>query len=121
MSSALILFAHGSRDPRWGEPFERLLAKVKNLRPNADVRLAYLELMAPDLASAVSELVACGCAEIRVVPVFLGQGGHVREDLPVLLRGLQQRYPEIILTQAPAVGDDDDVLDAIAACCIRGQ
>jgi sirohydrochlorin cobaltochelatase len=119
--SGLILFAHGSRDPRWREPFERLVAKVEGLQPKVDVRLAYLELMAPDLASVISELVSHGCGEIRVVPVFLGQGGHVREDLPVLLRGLQKQYPTVILSQARAVGDDDDVLDAIAAYCVRGE
>ena len=31
--TGLILFAHGARDPRWAEPFERLKRKVEAARP----------------------------------------------------------------------------------------
>ena len=120
MNQGLILFAHGARDPRWSEPFERLLRRVRSLRPEMECRLAYLEIMKPDLGEAVGELVALGCAEIRIVPVFLGEGGHVRRDLPQLVEELRLKYPGMFIVQLPAAGEDPDVLEAIARYCVQG-
>ncbi len=121
MSLGLVLFAHGARDARWGEPFERLLRRVRSLRPEMECRLAYLEIMKPDLDEAAGELVALGCAEIRVVPVFLGEGGHVRRDLPTLIENLRSKYPGTFVAQLPAAGEDPDVLEAIARYCVQGS
>ncbi|MDQ6621622.1 MAG: cobalamin biosynthesis protein CbiX, partial [Pseudomonadota bacterium] len=46
---ALVLFAHGSRDAQWAEPFERIAALVRAAAPGVRLRVAYLERMAPDL------------------------------------------------------------------------
>ena len=51
MGQGLILFAHGARDAEWAEPFERLLDLVRQRAPQTQVRLAYLELMRPDIAA----------------------------------------------------------------------
>ncbi|MEO6566858.1 MAG: CbiX/SirB N-terminal domain-containing protein [Casimicrobiaceae bacterium] len=118
MTTGLVLFAHGARDPRWAEPFERLRHKVSALRPGAPVTLAFLELMAPDLTTACATLVAQGASRIRIVPIFLGQGGHVRQDLPALAMKAQALYPATPIELATAIGDDDAVLDRIAAVCV---
>ena len=81
--------------------------------------LAYLELMTPDLAAAVADLCATGCRSVVIVPVFLGQGGHVRDDLPGLVRGAAARHPECQFRLAGAAGEDDTVLDALASYCLR--
>lgn len=118
--TGLILFAHGSRDPRWAEPFVRLRRKIETAQPAMAVALAYLELMPPDLPAAAAQLVASGCTVLQVVPVFLGQGGHVRNDLPALVRALEAAYPDIAVVLQPAVGEDDAVLDCIAKVSLRG-
>ena len=119
MPAGLILFAHGARDARWAEPFQRLRDRVGRAATGTQVILAYLEMMAPDLDSASDTLVAAGCQAILVVPVFLGQGGHVRQDLPLLLRNAATRHPGCRFRLAEAAGEDDVVLDAIAAYCLR--
>ena len=118
--TGLILFAHGARDPRWADPFVRLRDKVETALPGTPVALAYLELMQPDLAAAAAELIAAGSTALRVVPVFLGQGGHVREDLPVLVREVQAAHPGVEVVLQTAVGEDDAVLDSIAEVAVRG-
>jgi sirohydrochlorin cobaltochelatase len=116
----LILLAHGARDPRWAEPFVRLERKVAAARPGALVGLAYLEAMAPDLHTAADQLVAAGCRSLRIVPLFLGQGGHVREDIPRLTTALAARHPGVAIEVTVAIGEDEAVLDEIAAVCLRG-
>ena len=120
MTTALVLFAHGARDPRWAEPFARLRQKVAALRPDAPVTLAFLELMTPDLPTACAAMVAQGAVRIRIVPIFLGQGGHVRQDLPALAAQVQALHPAVSIELATAIGDDDAVLDRIAAVCVGG-
>lgn len=115
--NGLILFAHGARDLRWAEPFERLKQMLDRALPQTRVSLAYLELMTPDLADAVAQMDAAHCVSVTIVPVFLGQGSHVRRDLPELIAALRQKFPTIELACAGAVGEDDMVLEAIARYC----
>ncbi|CAH2914173.1 MAG: Sirohydrochlorin cobaltochelatase CbiX(small) (EC [uncultured Paraburkholderia sp.] len=119
----LILFGHGARDVRWREPFERLAAKLRAARgsggDDGHVRLAFLELMEPDLPTAVSQLAADGCDVITVVPVFFGQGGHIRKDLPDLIERCREALPAVEIRCAGAVGEDDAVLDAVVGYCLR--
>ena len=93
------------------------MPKLATALPGTPVRLAFLELMSPQLPEALAELAAAGIGEITVVPVFFGQGGHLRRDLPVLIDTCRQRYPALSISCATAVGEADSVLDAIAAYC----
>ncbi|SKC93544.1 sirohydrochlorin chelatase [Paraburkholderia hospita] len=117
----IVLFAHGARDARWAEPFERLSARLRELRgPSAGpVSLAFLELMTPDLPGAVAAQVAAGVSVITVVPVFFGQGGHVRRDLPVILDQCRDANPSVEIRCVTAVGEDAEVIEAIAGYCLR--
>lgn len=110
---SLILFGHGARDSRWREPFDRLASLWKAQHPDVLVELAFLELMQPSLGDAIASQVAAGSTEVLVVPVFFGQGGHLRNDFPVLLKACQEKFPEITLSATPAVGEDEPVLQAI--------
>ncbi|SIT48825.1 Cobalamin (Vitamin B12) biosynthesis CbiX protein [Paraburkholderia ribeironis] len=119
----LVLFGHGARDGRWREPFERLAEKLRAARVASGdapaVVLAFLELMEPDLPTAVERLVADGCDVVTVVPVFFGQGGHVRKDLPELIDRCRALHPTVEIKCAVAVGEDEAVLDAVAEYCLR--
>ena len=117
-TTALILFAHGARDPRWAAPFERLQQIAQAQLPQVAVRLAFLELMNPRLPDTVAELVGAGCTHLTVVPVFLGQGGHVLRDLPLIVEQLHVDHSQLHVTVADAVGENPQVLGAIADYCI---
>ncbi|MCC6194271.1 MAG: CbiX/SirB N-terminal domain-containing protein [Burkholderiales bacterium] len=118
--TGLILFVHGARDARWREPFDRLARKVEAARPDLAVTLAFLELMQPDLLTAAGALAARGCRSLRIVPVFLGQGGHVREDLPEAVNALRERYPGLEVELRIAIGEDDAVQDQIVTTALMG-
>jgi len=110
----LLLFAHGARDAAWAAPFEAVLARVRASRPQVQVTLAFLELMEPDLAAAAMQLVQRGCTQVDVVPLFLGTGGHVRRDVPLLLQRLQSEHPGTQWTLHDPIGEHHDVIEAIA-------
>ena len=114
----LILFAHGARDARWAEPFEAVASQVRTLQPGLQVRTAFLEFMQPGLVEAGAALAREGCRTVTVVPMFLGAGGHVRKDLPLLLQALREAHPEATFTLAPAIGEIDSVVTAMAQAAL---
>ena len=114
MKSGIVLFAHGSREPQWARPFESLAAAVSR-RAEAPVRLAYLELMQPSLGEAIESLAREGVEEVRIVPVFLALGRHLREDLPRLAAQAREKFPQLKIQVEPPIGEQASVIDAIAA------
>jgi sirohydrochlorin cobaltochelatase len=119
VTRALVLFAHGARAPGWAAPFERLRDLAQARLPDAAVSLAFLELMEPRLPGHVAQLAAAGIAEVTVVPVFLGQGGHLLRDLPALVADLRAAHPGVAFRVAGAIGEDPDVLAAMADYCVK--
>jgi sirohydrochlorin cobaltochelatase len=111
LRQGIVLFAHGSRDPQWARPFERIAASLARRLPAASIGLAYLEHGA-SLEETVTALVAKGVSSIRIVPVFLGQGGHVKDDLPRLVRECARAGVQLHL-EAP-IGERTEVIEAIA-------
>ena len=118
-SPAVILFAHGARDPRWAEPFVRIVERVRRAAPGRRIELAYLEILAPDLRAAAETLAAEGATAIRVVPLFFGRGGHLRESVPRLIAATAQAMPGTTFELAEPAGEDEAVIDAIASYCLR--
>ena len=113
---ALVLFGHGARDPRWKQPFiklQDLVAQSGHLR----VELSFLELMSPSLPEVIDQLVIDGFKTIEIVPVFFGQGGHIRKDFPAIMDACRSKHPKIQLSAKPAIGEDLGVLEAIAKYC----
>ena len=119
--TAIVLFAHGSRDPAWQRPMLAVAQRIRDQAPHAWVACAYLELTEPSLTQTVAQAVEAGHVHIRVVPMFLGVGKHVREDLPVLMAQLQHDHPQVRFDLQQAVGEQSAVLDALAQAATLGM
>jgi sirohydrochlorin cobaltochelatase len=112
--SALVLFAHGSRDPQWAKPLKSIQDKIRRQRPTLTVELAYLELMAPSLPDVLQALVASGKRRIAIAPLFIAQGAHVREDLAGLVAAARARHTDVRIKLLPAIGEVDAVIEAMS-------
>ncbi|GAB3242103.1 sirohydrochlorin chelatase [Chitinimonas naiadis] len=113
-NTAIILFAHGARDPQWAEPFQQIARLVAQRQPASRVKLAFLELMAPNLADCVAELARDGCSHILVCPVFMARGAHLRRDLPALIDTLRLEYPQLDFEVTEAIGESPQMQIAMA-------
>ena len=116
--TALILFAHGARDPEWATPLRRVQAAVAAQAPGQRVELAFLEFMTPTLPECVAALDEAGVTSAVVVPMFIAQGGHLKRDVPELLAVLRERHPAMALTLAPAIGESASVIEAMAQAAL---
>jgi sirohydrochlorin cobaltochelatase len=110
---ALILFAHGSRDPDWAAPFRAVQKKIAAARPELRIEVAFLEFMQPSLTDAIDRLASAGHARIVVAPIFMAQGAHLKRDLTKLLTDARARHADIDIELLPAAGEADPVLSAI--------
>lgn len=119
--TAIVLFAHGSRDPLWRGPIDAVAAEIRRQSPETAVHCAFLELMAPSLPETVKALVEAGHRSVRVVPLFLGMGRHAREDLPEIIAQLRQTYPELALQLLPAVGEMPALTRCLADISLHTQ
>ena len=119
--AAVVLFAHGSRDPLWRAPIEAVAQRIRALAPDAAVACAYLEHTEPTLDAAVARLAAGGATAITVWPMFLGTGRHAREDLPRLVDALRAQYPAIAFTLQPAIAEHPEVLQAMAVAALQAS
>jgi sirohydrochlorin cobaltochelatase len=120
LKQGIVLFAHGSSDPQWSRPFEQIALSLKKQLPAVAVAMAFLEHGA-SLDEAVAALAAKGAVSIRVVPVFLGQGGHVKEDLPRLIAGAQRAFAGVNLVLEKAIGEQPEIIEAIAGVIAQAR
>ena len=120
LKSALVLFAHGSRDPNWAEPFKAIQALIRTQAPGLRSELAFLELMQPDINDCVTKLAAEGYEKITILPLFLAAGRHLRKDLPTLVEKIQASHPGLTITILPPVGEIAEIQAAIAKVALRG-
>ncbi len=119
-STGIVLFGHGARDPQWAGPMQRTAARIGEQAPAVPVMLAFMEFMTPTLDEAVDRLVAQGVTDIRVVPVFLAQGGHLKRDVPLAVEQAAQRHPSVSVSLSTAAGEAAGVIEAIAAYALSG-
>lgn len=112
--TALILFAHGSRDPEWANTLQSVVGRVSAKAPDILLAIAFLELMSPSLKESCEVLVAQGATKIVVLPMFMAQGGHLKQDLPEQISAIQPLFPNVTIEQVGAVGQADIVLEAMA-------
>ena len=118
-SQAIILFAHGARDPDWALPFGIIQAQLQAARPGMHVALAFQDFMMPTLDVAVAQAAAQGAKHIVLVPLFMAQGGHLKQDLPVLVGRIRQQHAQLDLRVMPAIGDAPEILQAISDWVLR--
>ncbi|WP_341729369.1 CbiX/SirB N-terminal domain-containing protein [Brooklawnia sp.] len=81
--SSLIIAAHGTRVPEGQQTCRALVERVQAMLPGTSVYDAYVELDTPTIADAVATaLRESHDKHVVVVPLMIGAGGHVHDDIP---------------------------------------
>jgi len=119
MKTALILFAHGARDPEWANPMRQVQAELRRRCPGAAVELAFLEFMTPGLPDCAASLVTDGADKVVILPMFIARGGHLKKDVPEMLDTLRLRHPAVDFVLGGAIGEHKIVLRAMADAALE--
>lgn len=102
----LVLFAHGSRDPNWRRPFEKLQSLALDDLGPGRVELAYMEFHGPDLEDIARKAWSEGIGHLRLLPLFLAGGAHVANDIPEQVQAVKRHLPHMIVDVLAPVGEN---------------
>jgi len=101
---ALLLIAHGTRDPRGAEEMDILLGHLR-ARHAAPVEHGWLEdFTEPSVDVAMARLTDQGADRVVTVP-FLNLGaGHAKTDVPNAVARARTDYPDVTIAHARVLG-----------------
>ncbi|MDP9159964.1 MAG: CbiX/SirB N-terminal domain-containing protein [Acidobacteriota bacterium] len=102
----LVLLAHGSKDPGWCAPFERLNHELVLEMGTDKIRLAYMEFVGPTLLEIANRCIDLHILRIRLLPLFLAAGAHLATDVPRLVREVQGKFPALEIEILPPIDED---------------
>ncbi|MFJ6937772.1 sirohydrochlorin chelatase [Streptomyces sp. NPDC101132] len=103
---ALLVIAHGSRDPRHAATVHALTGLVRELRPGLRVETAYLDFNAPSVPGVLAALHASGVREVVALPLLLTRAFHAKADIPAVLAEATSRLPGLEVRVADVLGPD---------------
>ncbi|MGK5641726.1 sirohydrochlorin chelatase [Streptomyces sp. URMC 126] len=108
---ALLLVAHGSRDPRHAATVAALRGRVAARLPGVRVAAGFLDLRTPDVPTALARLAETGVRAAVAVPLLLTHAFHAATDVPAVLRDATP--PQMTVRQAPVLGPSPLLLTAL--------
>ena len=115
----LLIVGHGTRDEAGVAGFTELVRIVAERAraiadgPAREVRGGFIELSAPPMRDAVSELVSDGARDLDVVPLVLVAAGHAKGDIPAALAREQGRHPGLRYQYGRPLGPHPVLLDLL--------
>lgn len=115
----LVLLAHGSKDPRWRAPFERMVCELEQELGQGRVRLAYMEFSGPTLMDVACECVGQSRLNLRVLPLFMAVGAHLIHDIPEQVNAIRDRFPQTNVEVLAPIGEDGRLVRLIEQIAVE--
>ncbi len=92
---AVLLIGHGTRLAAGVSEFHQLAHQLQQALPERTTLAGFLELVEPGVPQALEMLRQQGFQRITALPALLMAAGHVKNDLPVMLRAFEAEHPEV--------------------------
>ncbi len=92
---AIVVAAHGSRDPAALREVEALLALMRKCAPSRAIVHGFLEFARPTIDEAVRAVVERGERRVVMLPALLLAATHAKNDMPGELALLKRQFPGV--------------------------
>lgn len=115
MKKGLVIIGHGSRSKDAVDAFFQVVEIVRSKGDFETVEGAFMELSAPSIPEVVAKVVGTGVKEVILVPYFLYEGIHIKEDIPQLIEEISKKYSGIKLKLARPIGVEPVLADILLA------
>ena len=109
----ILVLAHGSRATETEETLAVVAGMTRELLPDALIETAFMEFGKVNIAAGLDKLVAGGADTVAVIPYFLFEGIHIREDIPEELDQYRQAHPQLEITMGRTLGADKRLADIL--------
>ncbi|WP_342042291.1 sirohydrochlorin chelatase [Bacillus sp. OTU2372] len=111
---AILYIGHGTRSKKGADEARAFFARVSERVDVALQEISFLELTEPSIEEGFRRCVEKGATEVTVVPLFLLAAGHIKQDIPNVLKVLSSAYPDISISVKDPFGVHSKILDAVA-------
>jgi Uncharacterized conserved protein len=111
--TGILLLAHGSREGDTEKTMTQITKYVKEVLKDYVIEEAYLQFRDKNLEKGLLSLIMHGCNDIRVVPYFLFEGVHIKEDIPAEINEFKQHYPNVKIKMGKTLGADKRLAEII--------
>ncbi len=108
----LVIAGHGTRDLIGVRTAHVLLDRIREMLPGVTVEAGFVELTPPTIEKALKSVLE-GSDGAVVVPLMIGTGGHVREDIPESIAVARAVHPDATVVYTRHLGSPQPMLDVV--------
>jgi sirohydrochlorin cobaltochelatase len=108
----LLVIGHGSRSKDATEVFFKIIEGLKR-KISCDVEGCFMEISEPNIPLTLEKMYQKGVREFTVLPYFLFNGIHIKEDIPDILSELKEKYSDIQILMAEPIGYHEYIIDML--------
>ncbi|MGB2978430.1 MAG: CbiX/SirB N-terminal domain-containing protein [Propionicimonas sp.] len=112
MPPPLVIAGHGTRDQAGAALCAELVQRVRGLLPDVRVEAGFVELTPPGIDTALAEVLTTSSTAV-VVPLMIGTGGHVREDIPEAIEAGRRAHPDATVVYTRHLGSPRGLIEAV--------
>lgn len=109
----LLLIGHGSLDED-GVAENMQFAEQLGQRLGVPVAACFLEFAEPPIVDGIVRCVREGAERVLALPLFLGAGGHQKNDVPALLNWAKAQWPQAEFRYGAPLGAQYPLVQALA-------
>ncbi|NLI92673.1 MAG: cobalamin biosynthesis protein CbiX [Peptococcaceae bacterium] len=110
----VLILAHGSREKETETTLDQIMSMLEQRLQLENIEEAFLQFSAINLQQGLVKLINRGATDIKIIPYFLFEGVHIKEDIPHEIREFNKIYPDIKITLGKTLGADDRLADILA-------
>lgn len=109
----ILIAAHGSRAKATEEAMEQMATLVRTRLPEEIIEVGYMEFCEKTIVGGLENLAKQGVTEIKVVPYFLFEGIHIRQDIPEEIAKFTVSNPNVKVEMGKILGVDERLADIL--------
>lgn len=110
---ALVLLAHGSRDPQVVTVTHAMRKEMQECRPSLEVHIAFIDHCPPTGPQVVTQLVRRGIQEVVFVPLEIGSAQQASPEAFDAVEKARQGHPDLLITISRPIGPEACLLGLV--------
>lgn len=112
MNGVLVL-AHGSREKATENTLKEIITRLQSELQDTVIESAFLQFSEKSLEKGLDLLVEKGVKDIKIIPYFLFEGVHIREDIPKEIEDYLAKKLSIRITLGKTLGVDPRLVQVL--------
>lgn len=109
----ILILAHGSREKSTENILFEIVNDLKSRMKDCIIETAFLQFSEVDLNCGLDKLKVQGVSDIKVIPYFLFDGVHIREDIPKEIDEYLKNNPDMKISMGKTLGYDNRLVEIL--------